>query len=143
MKVAFLAPEFLPPRGGVGVYSVSLVKELSKNKDLEIHVIAPKRGKSYTKERILKYFDNRIKLHLITEAKGTVLYNLWFQLKLFHEFRLLHKKYDFDLVNCANLVHMPDIFLMLEGHRMPHLVTAHTTIKGQVKGFTQGGKNFF
>jgi len=45
VRLAFLAPEFLPPVGGVGIYSVHLVKDLSKERDTDIHVFAPSRGR--------------------------------------------------------------------------------------------------
>jgi len=143
MKVAYLAPEFLPPWGGVGIYSVGLIKELSKYPDLDIHVLTPRRGKAYPKKRILDYFDNRITLHQLTTARDTFFYNLKFQMALLARFNELHKRYRFDLVHSANLVHMPDIFLMIKGHRIPHIVTAHTTIRGQVQGFLQSKKGFF
>jgi len=47
MKVAILAPEFIPTWGGVGIYTVELVRELAKYPDLEIHVITPRRGEGY------------------------------------------------------------------------------------------------
>ncbi len=142
MRVAFLAPEFLPAWGGVGIYSVNLVRELCKDNDIEIHVITPKRGHYYTKKRIEHLFHNRITVHQISSAKDTFFYNLKFQLALFNKFRSLNRKYCFDLVHSANLVHMPDIFLKFRKMGIPCLVTAHTTIKGQVKGFLKGNKNF-
>jgi len=137
MRIAFLAPEFILASGGVGIYSVSLVKELSKHYD--IHVITPRRG-DQDESDIEDMFDGRIKVHFVTEAKDTFFYNLKFQLALLKEFPRLHKKYGFDLVHSANLVQMPDIFLLLRGLSIPHVVTAHTTIRGQMKGIVDSKK---
>jgi hypothetical protein len=58
LRVAFLAPEFLPNLGGVGIYSINLVKELSKDSDFDIHVFTPTRGKDYDRQRVLDYFGH-------------------------------------------------------------------------------------
>ncbi|MEM4245070.1 MAG: glycosyltransferase family 4 protein [Candidatus Nanoarchaeia archaeon] len=142
MRVAFLAPEFVPTWGGVGIYSVNLVKELSKDPEMEIHVITPKRD-DYDEKKIEEMFDNKIKVHQISTANDTFFYNFKFQLAVWRKFKKLHKQYNFDLIHSANLVHMPDIWLKFGKQRIPSLVTAHTTIKGQVQGFLQGNKNFF
>ncbi len=60
MKLAFLAPEFLPTWGGVGTYSVELIKNLCKDENIEIHVITPARGKDYDKKRF-KIFNNKLR----------------------------------------------------------------------------------
>jgi len=142
VKLAFLAPEFIPTWGGVGVYSVNLIKELSKYSDIDIHVITPRRD-YYDESRIEKMFGNMIQVHQISEACDTFFYNFKFQSAILRKFNKLHKKYHFDLVHSANLVHMPDIFLKFRKQSIPNLVTAHTTIKGQVSGFLQSNKNFF
>ncbi len=142
-KVAYLAPEFIPTWGGVGIYSVNLVKELSKDKKLEIHVITPKRGKDYDKDKIIKQFGKRIHLHNLSTATDTFFYNFKFQVALFRQFRELHGKYKFDIIHAANLVHMPDIWLKFTRLKIPSVVTVHTTIKGQVSGFLRSNKNFF
>jgi glycosyltransferase involved in cell wall biosynthesis len=138
IKIAFLAPEFLPTWGGVGIYSVELLRELSKYSNLEIHVITPKRGKNYNKTKILKEFDNKIFIHNITKANDTFFYNFKFQLALLREFPKLHKKCNFDILHSANLVHMPDIFLKIFNKiNIPTVCTVHTTIDSQskVRGF--------
>ena len=43
MKIAFFAPEFVPTWGGVGIYSVNLVRGLSELGH-EVHVFTPYRG---------------------------------------------------------------------------------------------------
>lgn len=143
MKVAFLAPEFIPTWGGVGIYSVNLVRELCKDDDIDIHVITPRRGREYSTKRIEEMFNNRIRVHQVSTANDTFFYNLKFQLAILRKFGDLHRKYGFDILHSANLVHMPDIFLKFRKSPIPELVTAHTTIKGQVSGFLQSNKNFF
>ena len=46
MRVAFIAPEFLPTWGGLGPYSVELVKNLYQ-RNIDIHLLTPRRGKNY------------------------------------------------------------------------------------------------
>ncbi len=85
MKLAFLAPEFLPYLGGVGIYSVNLVKELSKYSDLDIHVFTPARGEDYDRDSVLDYFGHRIKLHNISVASDDFVYNFAFQYQVFRQ----------------------------------------------------------
>jgi glycosyltransferase involved in cell wall biosynthesis len=143
MKLAFLAPELFPPIGGVGIYSVHLVKELSKQEDMDIHVFTPARGEDYDKERVLDYFGNRIQVHNISTANDDFRYNFAFQYKIFRELPRYHREHHFDLIHSANLVHMPDIYLKFKRLDVPSIVTVHTTIKGQVKGFLDVSKNVF
>lgn len=141
MRIAFLAPEFMPTWGGVGIYSVNLVRELSKDHALELHVITPRRG-GLTEEEIERQFGNKIKVHQLTTANDTFFYNAKFQLAVAREFSSLNERYSFDLIHSANLVHMPDILLKFRKLGIPSVVTAHTTIGGQVNGFLQGNRNF-
>lgn len=143
MKLAFLAPEFLPPLGGVGIYAVNLVKELSKCSDLEIHVFTPARGDNYDRESVLSYFGNRIKLHNISVARDDFAYNFAFQRQVVRQLPKYHQQYKYDLIHAANLVNMPDIFLKFRSLPVPTITTVHTTIKGQVQGFLQTSKNPF
>lgn len=143
MKLCFLAPEFLPIVGGVGSYTVELVKNLCKYDDLEIHVITPKRGKNYDTKKILKFFDDGITLHNIGKANDTFFYNLEFQLSILKNFKNLNKKEKFDLVHAMNLVHMPDIFLKFIkiSPSVKSLVTIHSTIDSQNNFNGNGNEN--
>ena len=141
MKLAFLAPEFLPPLGGVGIYSVNLVKELSKCEDLDIHVFTPARGDDYDRESVLDYFGHRIQLHNISVARDDFVYNFAFQRQVFRQLPKYHQQYKYDLIHAANLVNMPDIFLKFRSVPVPTITTVHTTIKGQVRGFLNTSKN--
>ncbi len=143
MKLAFLAPEFLPYLGGGGIYSVNLVKELSRYQDLDIHVFTPVRGNDYDRESVLDYFGHRIKLHNISVARDDFLYNFAFQRQVFLQLLKYHQQYKYDLIHTANLVNMPDIFLKLRSLSAPTITTIHTTIKGQVQGFLRTTKNPF
>lgn len=143
MKLAFLAPEFLPPLGGVGIYSVNLVKELSKRQDLDIHVFTPARGDAYNRESVLSYFGHRIQLHNISAAHDDFAYNFAFQRQVFRDLPKYEQQYKYDLIHAANLVNMPDIFLKFHSLPVPTITTVHTTIKGQVQGFLKTTKNPF
>ena len=143
MKLAFLAPELLPTLGGVGIYSINLIKELSKDQDLDIHVFTPARGDDYDRDSVLDYFGHRIKLHNISVARDDFVYNFVFQHQVFRQLPKYHQQYKYDLIHAANLVNMPDVFLKLRSLPVPTVTTVHTTIKGQVQGFLNTGKNPF
>ncbi|GAI38851.1 unnamed protein product, partial [marine sediment metagenome] len=98
MKLAFLAPEFLPPLGGVGIYSVNLIKELSKHQDFDIHVFTPARGDNYDKESVLAYFGHRVQLHNISVARDDFVYNFAFQRQVFRQLPKYHQQYKYNLV---------------------------------------------
>jgi glycosyltransferase involved in cell wall biosynthesis len=134
MRLAFLAPEFLPPIGGVGVYSVNLIKELSKQEDMEIHVFTAARGRDYDEEKVLSHFGHRITLNNISDAYDDFVYNLSFQYKVFRELPRHHRRHNYDIVHSASVVNMPDIFLKFKPLRIPAVATLHSTIKGQVEG---------
>lgn len=144
MKLVFLAPEFLPTWGGVGIYSVELIKNLCKNKDMEIHVITPKRGPNYDASKISEFFDNKITIHNISKANDTFFYNFNFQLSILKNFQKLNKKHKFDIVHAANLVHMPDIYLKFKKLKIPSVTTVHTTLQSQshVNGQTKLRKDY-
>ena len=142
MRLAFLAPEFFPAIGGVGIYSIHLIKALSRHEDMDIHVFTPARGEDYDQEKVLNYFGHRIKLHNISNAHDDFVYNFTFQYKVFRELPRYHSQYNYDLIQSANLVNMPDIYLKFKPLGIPSLVTVHTTIKGQVKGFLDASKHF-
>ena len=131
MRLAYLAPEFLPTWGGVGVYSAELVRNLCMDDEMEIHVITPKRGADYDSSKISRFFDNRVQIHNISNANDGFFYNFSFQLSMLKNFEKLNRKYKFDLVHSANLVHMPDIYLKLKKMDIPSLTTVHTTLKSQ------------
>jgi glycosyltransferase involved in cell wall biosynthesis len=133
MKVALLAPEFLPPWGGVGIYSFELARALCEFRDIELHVITPEREGAYSTKQIEKLFDGRVKVHYMSRANDTFFYNLKFQVALFRKFKALHMEHKFDLVHAANLVHMPDIFLKFQEWDIPFVTTIHTTLDGQSK----------
>jgi glycosyltransferase involved in cell wall biosynthesis len=135
MKVAFIAPEFLPNWGGVGSHIIELVKQLSKK--IEVHVITPIRivdnTTSYSEEETLRFFDNRIKLHYISKAENTFAYNLKFQYSVWKELPKLNREHRFDIIH-SHFPHMSDILLKFGGNVIPAITTIHTTIEGQRNG---------
>lgn len=143
MKLAFLAPEFYNSWGGVGIYSLELIKNLSRLNNVEIHVITPNINHKKKINNIRSMFNCNVNIHAISNANDTFIYNLKFQAAIFKHFNKLNEKFKFDILHSANLVNMPDIFLKFEGIQIPNLVTVHTTIKGQVKGFLKGNINPF
>jgi len=143
VRVAYIAPEFFPIWGGVGSYSIELVKRLSMDPDLEMHIITPKR--EMDAKAIEQKFDSRIKVHFLSSASDSFIYNFKLQASMFMNFQKLHKQYKFDLVHAANLVHMPDIFMKFRQLDIPQITTVHTTLKSQSTptGKVAGSKTFF
>lgn len=144
MKVAFLAPEFLPNWGGAGTYSIELVKYLSKKND--VHVITLRRqiegsDVSYTDEDILNHFDNKIQLHTITDASDTFLYNAKFQYSVFRILPDLCKDYGIEIVH-ADVPHLSDILLKFTNFKVPSVTTVHTVIEGHKEGIKASGLKF-
>ncbi len=128
-----LAPEFFPVWGGVGSYTVELLKSLPENVD--IHVVTLKRdiqgfsGKEYTSEGISSILNRPIQIHYVGKSKETFLYNLPFQMACLRKIPSLHRKYHFDIMH-SHLCHMPDVFLKLFVRlAIPTVLTIHGTIQ--------------
>ncbi|MBC7110177.1 MAG: hypothetical protein H5T46_04135, partial [Archaeoglobi archaeon] len=72
IRVAMLAPEFLPVWGGIGTYIVELVKNFSK--DIEVHVITPFRKKlgssavSSSDYNFEEMFGDNVHIHFLSTA---------------------------------------------------------------------------
>jgi glycosyltransferase involved in cell wall biosynthesis len=141
MRIAYLAPEFIPTVGGVGAYSTELVRQLSGYPELEIHVITPKRD-GVDASTIAMAFPKKVVFHQISSASDMFLYNFKFQLAVLSKFKSLHRDLKFDLIHSANLVHMPDIWLKWRGIGLPSVCTVHNTIDGQVEGIKAANKGF-
>ncbi len=129
-KIALLAPEFYPIWGGVGTYSCNLAKGLENKVD--IHIFTPYRGFDETQIK-RKLGLKRAKIIFVSRAFDYFFYNLFFQIFLVFKFLKMDKKYDYDLIHSANLVHMPDLFLGFFT-RKKIITTVHTTVKSQLKG---------
>ena len=133
MKLAFLAPEFLPTWGGVGTYSIELIKNLCKDPEMDVYVITPRRGKDYDIKKVLDYFNGNIEILNLSNANDTFFYNFKFQLALLNKFRKIHKNTKFDITHAANLTHMPDAYFSMKKIGVPNITTIHTTIDSQSK----------
>jgi glycosyltransferase involved in cell wall biosynthesis len=128
-----LAPEFIPVWGGVGSYTVELVKSLPRTMD--IHVVTLKRdiglaaNSSSVDNNIDAIVKRPLKVHYLTESKETFFYNLPFQLACMVKVPSLHKKYGFDIMH-SHMCHMPDVYLKLFNRlNIPTVVTIHGTIQ--------------
>jgi glycosyltransferase involved in cell wall biosynthesis len=134
MKVCLLAPELLPNQGGVGSYSVALARELSKLVDLSIvTILREKGGVTYDREEMEQYFDHRIRIHTISKAGDTFLYNARFQAAVLRELPHFVTQDGYDLIHSQH-AHMPDLLYGELHHELPVVRTIHTTIAGQREG---------
>jgi glycosyltransferase involved in cell wall biosynthesis len=136
MRIALIAPEFLPNWGGVGTYSLELSKYISRRNDIELHVITLIRsigGITYTEPEILSYFDNRIHVHVLGDARETFLYNIGFQYRVSRELPGIVRDYGIDVIHSQH-AHMPDLFLKLRKINAASVVTIHSTVRTQYEG---------
>lgn len=135
MRVAMLAPEFLPNWGGVGTYCIELSRKLCDK--VELHVLTVNRKisgskKTYTEKEMTEFFDNRLDVHVISEAKGTFLYNANYQYALYKQLPEFTKQHGIDILHTQH-AHMSDILYKVMRNRVPSITTLHTTIGGQKK----------
>lgn len=133
-RICFLAPELLPNQGGVGTYSIELLRRLAGRVDLT--VLAPVRRKGtevFDRRRMEEYFGHQVTVATISEADDTFLYNVAFQRGVRRFLRAVRPEDRFDLVHSQH-AHMPDL-LVNGGRGAPRtLRTMHTTIEGQREG---------
>jgi glycosyltransferase involved in cell wall biosynthesis len=133
INLCMLAPEFLPVWGGVGSYTVELLKSLPDNVD--IHVVTLKRnipgfsGEDYNSEKISAVLKRPIEIHYVSTSSETFSYNLAFQIACLRKVPMLHTKCRFDIIH-SHLCHMPDVFLkLLVNLPVPTVLTVHGTIQ--------------
>ena len=139
-KIGLIAPELLPNWGGVGTYCVELAKHLAENGNFEVHIITLIRNIkgsngssiSYTESDILNYFNHKIYLHIISNAKETFLYNSDFQYQLFRKLPEIVRDNGIELLHSQH-AHMSDILCKLR-MKIPTVTTIHSTIKTQFQG---------
>jgi glycosyltransferase involved in cell wall biosynthesis len=146
MRICVLAPEFLPVWGGVGTYTVELVRHLPKK--IEVHVVTPRRvgiGKckiSTSDYDFSQYFGDNVKIHFASKANDTFFYNGAFQYFCMRHVPNLVKEEGIDLVH-SHTAHMPDLLLQYRRLNIPTLTTIHTTIRGQRAGTIRSGMRFW
>ncbi|MGA8275964.1 MAG: glycosyltransferase family 4 protein [Thermoplasmata archaeon] len=134
MRVCFLAPELLPNQGGVGTYSVELLREMAGKVDLTVLTPLRQRGADvYDRARLEEYFGHRITVLPISEARDTFLYNVAFQRAVRRTVPRLLREERFDLIHSQH-AHMPDLLLSASRRMPPTVRTMHTTIDGQRHG---------
>jgi glycosyltransferase involved in cell wall biosynthesis len=144
MNIALIAPELFPNWGGAGTYIIEIAKHLSKRHN--VHVITLKRkidnGSSYSNDKILEFFDNKIHLHTISNANDTFLYNAAFQFSCFKRLPQICKENNIDIVH-ADVPHMSDVLLKLTKSNKNMVTTVHSVIEGHKKGIVASGLNFW
>jgi glycosyltransferase involved in cell wall biosynthesis len=134
VRVCFLAPELLPNQGGVGTYSVELLREMAGKVDLTVLTPLRTRGADvYDRARLEEYFGHRITVLPISEARDTFRYNFAFQLAVRRTIPRLMREGAIDLIHSQH-AHMPDLLLGASRRLPPTVRTIHTTIDGQRHG---------
>lgn len=134
VKVCFLAPELLPNRGGVGTYSIGVLRELTRQAD--VVVVTPQRWEgteTYTASQVEAYFDGRLRAETVSEARDSFVYNARFQWALLRRLPALVRREGFDVVQ-SHHAHMPDLLSGELGPMPPIVRTVHSTIRGQREG---------
>lgn len=134
MRVCFLAPELLPNQGGVGTYSVEILRQLAGRAEITVLTPLRKRGEEvYDRRRLEEYFGNRCTVLPISEARDTFLYNVAFQRAVRRYLVGEGRAERFDLIHSQH-AHMPDLLVPGGGRLPPTVRTVHTTIEGQRHG---------
>ena len=128
----------MPPRaripsgsGGVGTYSVALVRELSRIADVTVLTLTRMQGSVvYRRAEMEEAVEHRARVYPIAEARDTFLYNAKFQVELLRRLPAFVRAERFDIVHSQH-AHMPDLLAgpMLSG--TPIVRTVHSTIAGQ------------
>jgi glycosyltransferase involved in cell wall biosynthesis len=139
-----LAPEFLPCRGGVGVYIAEIARHMPP--DVNIHIVTPHRvrmeSQSIADEEISNQsFPSNITVHFLGKAQDSFFYNLKFQLHCAAKVKSLIKEYDIDIIHSQSA--MPDLFLSLKKIKVPIVTTIHTTIASQKGAIKSSQQPFF
>lgn len=131
LRICLLAPEFLPVRGGVGTYSVGLVRELSRFADVTVLTLTRRHGSVvYRRSDMEAAVEHRARVVPIAEARDTFRYNARFQIELLRRLPRFVRAERIDLVHSQH-AHMPDLLAgpMIPG--VPVVRTVHSTIAGQ------------
>lgn len=131
IRACFLAPEFLPARGGVGIYSVALVRELARLADVTVLTLTRREGSlRYGEKEMEAAVEHRARVIPIAEARDTFVYNARFQIALLRHLPSFARAERFDLIHSQH-AHMPDVLAgpLLRG--IPFVRTVHSTIAGQ------------
>ncbi len=136
LKIAMLAPEFLPNWGGAGTYSILLARELSKLDEIHVFTTLRGGGQIISMKNIEDYFDGRVKIHILSTAKDRFFYNAIYQFNVSRRIPNLLRTEKFDLVH-SNHAHMPDLLLKLRKLQCSSITTVHTTISSQFAGIKQ------
>jgi glycosyltransferase involved in cell wall biosynthesis len=138
-----LAPEFLPVWGGVGTYIVEIAKNVPK--DVEVHVVTPKRtgfGNQIIEvdTKLHEIFPENVHIHYLGKAKDTFIYNFTFQLNCWRHIYSMIKEYDIDIIHSSSA--MPDLFISPKKVGVPIVTTIHTTTEGQANTIKSSGTKF-
>ena len=131
LRVCLLAPEFLPVRGGVGTYSVGLVRELSRIADVTVLTLTRRQGSAvYGRAEMEAAVDHRARVLPIADARDTFVYNARFQIALLRQLPSFVHTERIEVVHSQH-AHMPDLLAGPMTSGPPIVRTVHSTIAGQ------------
>jgi glycosyltransferase involved in cell wall biosynthesis len=145
INVCIIAPEFLPVWGGVGTYTVELVRHLPK--EIQIHVVTPIRESfgeaqvSTSDYNFSDYFDDNVHVHFVSKASDTFLFNASYQLACSTKVPRIIREEKIDIVHLMH--HMAGLLLELKGVKVPTVTTVHNTVQLQRDGTKMSGMPFF
>ncbi len=134
LRVCLLAPDLLPVWGGAGTYAIEIARELSRRVDLTILTLERNNsGNPYSRAQMEEFFEHRVRVEVISEARENFRYNAAFQVAVLRQLPALVRAEKFDLVHSQH-AHMPDLLYRRFNHSPPLLRTVHSTIAGQRAG---------
>lgn len=144
IRVCFLSPEFIPIYGGVGAYTVELLRHLPQEIDVHLVTVQREIQGMNDKERYSKKdgFRSNFDVHYISSGTDTFFFYFFFQVACLRRLLSLHKEYQFDLFHTQFPV-MPDLLVqLLRKTRVPIICTVHSTAETQLASIRRAGSRF-
>lgn len=125
MNICMLAPENSPSWGGVGAYTLNLLRNIPTSE--EIHIVTLNRE---IEDSFNKILDDRFIIHEIVDISknDSFFCNLKFQLAVINQLKKLNKEYNFDIIH-SHSGHIPHIFSQFQ-KIAPIVVSVHATVRG-------------
>lgn len=140
MRVLVLTSEYIPVWGGIGTYVYEIVRNLPK--ECDILVVAPKRDVvlKLNEDNHANSNASNVQVQYISNAKGTFIYNLKFQIACKRHLKRLVDEFKPDIIHTQSS--MPDIFINPRKIKTPIVTTIHTTVSEQIHVLKKFGVRF-
>jgi glycosyltransferase involved in cell wall biosynthesis len=141
LKVGLVTNEFYPVWGGVSTYCINLCRSLAGKVELHVFLLA-KTDIDYSVLFNAYPSLKSVSIHVIGSAtNNNLLSTLKFQVHSCIKLPRLIKELDLDIIHSATF--LADGFLRWLGIKAPNILTVHSTVKSQIQGFLNSGRNIY